>query len=292
MSDDAVGGPTEDDARGRPTEDDAGGGPTEADLTLPAALIAHARAFYASGAAPVTPRRAATVLLLREPGPEVYAIRRAATMAVAAGMYAFPGGSVDPRDVTHPTGWAGPSTVDWAVRLGLPEPHARGVVCAAVREVFEECGVLLAGPDPSTVVGDVSGPDWEADRLALIARDVGFADLLAARGLVLRGDLLTAWSRWITPEFEPRRFDAYFFLARLPENQLTRDVGGEAEHALWAPPADLLDLPMLPPTRTTLRELSGAGSIEAAIGAERDAATPVALRLPDPGGAQPNRPVM
>jgi len=281
MSDDAVGGPTEDDARGRPTEDDAGGGPTEADLTLPAALIAHARAFYASGAAPVTPRRAATVLLLREPGPEVYAIRRAATMAFAAGMYAFPGGSVDPRDETHPTGWAGPSTVDWAVRLGLPEPHARGVVCAAVREVFEECGVLLAGPDPDTVVGDVSGDDWESDRRALLAREVGFADLLAARGLVLRSDLLAAWSRWITPEFEPRRYDTYFFLARLPRWQVTRDVGGEAEHVLWASPRELVRLPMLPPTLTALRDLAGYDSVEEALAAatSRDAATPVAPRL-------------
>lgn len=261
------------------------------DIPLPEELIAHARAFYASGAVPVPPRRAATVVLLRHPF-EAYVIRRVATMAFAAGMYAFPGGVVDPRDESAPAAWAGPSTVDWAARLGLDESGARAVVCAAVREVFEECGVLLAGPDPSTVVGDVSGASWEADRLALIAREVGFADLLAARGLVLRGDLLTAWSRWITPEFEPRRFDTYFFLARLPESQLTRDVGGEAEHALWAPPADLLHLPMLPPTKVTLREVSGFPSIEAAMGAERDAATPVALRFPGFGGAQPKRPVM
>jgi 8-oxo-dGTP pyrophosphatase MutT (NUDIX family) len=266
------------------------------DIPLPEELVAHARAFYASGAVPVPPRRAATVVLLRHPF-EAYAIRRVATMAFAAGMYAFPGGSVDPRDEdprdeAAPAALAGPSTVDWANRLGLDGSTARAVVCAAVREVFEESGVLLAGPDSSTVVGDVSGPSWEADRLALLAREVGFADLLAARGLVLRGDLLTAWSRWITPEFEPRRFDTYFFLARLPENQLTRDVGGEAEHALWGAPADLLHLPMLPPTRATLRELSGFPSIDAAMGAERDAATPVALRLPDLGEAQPNRPVM
>src|SRR5205823_3169090 len=86
------------------------------------------------------------------------------------GGYAFPGGVVDPRDESAPAARAGPSTVDWADRLGLDESGARAVVCAAVREVFEECGVLLAGPDPSTVVGDVSGPSWEADRLALIAR--------------------------------------------------------------------------------------------------------------------------
>jgi 8-oxo-dGTP pyrophosphatase MutT (NUDIX family) len=254
-------------------------------IELPEFLRRQAEEFYASGATPVRPRPAATVVLLRHPF-EVYAIRRVPTMAFAAGMYAFPGGSVDPRDETAHTAWAGPSTVDWAGRLGLSEDRARGVVCAAVREVFEESGVLLAGPDPSTVVGDVSGAEWEAARIALLNREVGLADLLASRGLVLRSDLLAAWSRWITPEFEPRRFDTYFFLARLPENQVTRDVGGEADHALWAVPDELLRLPMLPPTIATLRELSAFDSIDAAMRADRDAANPVRLTF------QPKRPVM
>jgi 8-oxo-dGTP pyrophosphatase MutT (NUDIX family) len=238
------------------------------DIPLPDWLVERARAFYASGAAPVNPRRAATVVLLRPRDPdgfEVYAIRRAATMAFAAGMYAFPGGSVDPRDTEVQPAWAGPSPAEWSTRLDLAEPTARAVVCAAVREVFEESGVLLAGPSPSDVVGDVSAPDWEAARVALVAREVGFAELLAQRRLVLRSDLLAPWSRWITPEFEPRRFDAYFFLARLPSRQRTRDVGGEASHALWAPPGALLGLPMLPPTLATLRELCAFDGVDAAM---------------------------
>jgi 8-oxo-dGTP pyrophosphatase MutT (NUDIX family) len=252
---------------------------------LPGRLIEYARQFAADGREPAVPRRASTVVLLRpaSSGFEVYAISRAATMAFAAGMYAFPGGGVDPRDESVEVGWAGPAPAQWAARLGLPEAVARAVVCAAVREVFEESGVLLAGPSPDAVVGDVSGDEWEAARAALVARTVGFADLLASNGLVLRSDLLAPWARWITPEFEPRRYDTYFFLARLPRSQRARDVGGEAAHAVWAAPAALAGdgHPMLPPTRVTLRQLARYPDVDAALGAAagRDAATPLEPRV-------------
>jgi 8-oxo-dGTP pyrophosphatase MutT (NUDIX family) len=259
---------------------------TDDEVPWPDWLVARAREFAASGATPVQPRLAATVVLMRDAsagGFDVYAIRRASTMAFAAGMHAFPGGSVDPRDLDVQPDWAGPAPRVWAQRLALDEATACAVVCAAVREVFEESGVLLAGPDATGVVGDVSAPEWEAARVALLAREVGVAELLAARGLVLRSDLLAPWSHWITPEFEPRRFDTYFFLARLPAGQVTRDVGGEAAHALWAPPGDLLGLPMLPPTFATLRGLSAYPSIDAAMDAAADR---------DPAETQPKRPVM
>ncbi len=238
-------------------------------------LVEHAHRFAASGATPVEPRLAATVLLLRPP-LDVYLIRRVRTMAFAAGMYVFPGGTVDPRD----------TDVDWVApvhRLGLPDAHARAVACAAVREAFEETGVLLAGRSADDVLPDVSTADWEEARRAVEAREVGFADLLRERRLVLRADLLAAWSRWITPEFEPRRYDTFFFLARLPLGQRTREVGGEASHAVWVPAASAPDLPMLPPTRVSIAQLAAAGSIEAAVAAaaERDVATPVKPRVVD-----------
>ncbi len=256
-----------------------------ADFPVPEGLAEHARRFYASGAEPVAPRLASTVVLLRPgvAGPEAYAIRRAATMAFAAGMLAFPGGSVDPRDATTEPAWAGPTPEQWGQRLGRDEASARAVVCAAVREVFEESGVLLAGPDPSTVVGDVSGPGWEVARTALEAREVGFAELLAERGLVLRTDLLAPWARWVTPEFEPRRYDTYFFLARLPQRQVTRRVGNEADHAVWAAAAELAGggYAMLPPTLVTLRQLAEYSTVDDAMAAaaERDAATAVMPRI-------------
>jgi 8-oxo-dGTP pyrophosphatase MutT (NUDIX family) len=202
-------------------------------------------------------------------------------MPFAPGMYAFPGGSVDPRDADADVRWAGPDASVWGARFGQPPRVAQAIVCAAVREVFEESGVLLAGPDASTVVGDVSGDDWEAQRAALVARKLGFAELLRDRDLVLRGDLLAPWSRWITPEFEPRRYDTYFFLARLPDGQLTRNVGGEADEVRWLRPAERRELAMLPPTRATLAQLDAYHSIAELVTAAgvRDAATPVIPHL-------------
>src|SRR5262249_56575259 len=105
---------------------------------------------------------------------------------------------------------------------------ARALVCAAVRETFEESGVLLAGPSPDSVVADTTGEDWEADRQALLDRSLSLAEMLGRRDLIVRSDLLRPWSPWITPAVQPRRFDARFFAAALPEGQRTRDVGGGA----------------------------------------------------------------
>ncbi|MGC5332632.1 NUDIX hydrolase [Micromonospora sp. DT62] len=262
----------------------------------PPALVAHARRFHAEGGTPAPPRVAATVLLLRPAGDdfEVYLIRRVAAMAFG-GMYAFPGGGVDPSDSQAHLDWAGPTPAGWGERLGLAPEAAQAVVCAAAREVFEEAGVLLAGPDTQAVVGDVSGDDWEADRVALEQRRGGFADLLARRGLTLRSDLLLPWSRWITPEFEPRRFDTYFFVALLPEGQRTRDVSGEADHTLWVRPADALaraeagELTMLPPTLVNLAQVAAGGDLAgvARAAATRDASTPVTPRLDVPDDGEP-----
>ncbi|MFB7942856.1 NUDIX hydrolase [Streptomyces sp. NPDC004779] len=242
------------------------------------------RALAAGELVPVTPRRAATVLLLRDAaaGPEVHMLRRRTSMAFAGGAYAYPGGGVDQRD-EQPVRWAGPALEEWAERLGLDDPaQAQAVVCAAVRETFEEAGVLLAGETPDTVVGDTTGEDWERDRAALVARELSFADFLDRRGLALRSDLLGAWARWITPEFEQRRYDTWFFVAVLPAGQRTRDVSGEADRTVWTRPADAADgydrgeLTMMPPTIATLRSLQPcATAAEALAAAGKQSMTPV-----------------
>lgn len=208
-------------------------------------------------------------------------------MAFAAGMYAFPGGAVDPCDADAALPWVGPPAAVWAQRLGQPEGVARAIVCAAARELFEETGILLAGTDGS-LVGHTAC--WEAERAALAARTLAFSDFLGARGLALRTDLLAAWSRWITPESHPHRYDTYFFLAALPDGQCPRMAGGEADLATWLRPADRGGVPMLPPTRVTLEELSaaayrlprGGATVPALLAAAgtRDAATPAHLLLP------------
>ncbi|MER7537397.1 NUDIX hydrolase [Streptomyces sp. NPDC097704] len=231
------------------------------------------RALAAGELTPVTPRRAATVLLLRDgaAGPDVHMLRRRTSMAFAGGAYAYPGGGVDPRD-EQPVRWAGPSLETWAARLGLDDPaQAQAVVCAAVRETFEEAGVLLAGETEDGVVGDTTGEDWERDRQALVARELSFADFLDRRGLVLRSDLLGAWARWITPEFEQRRYDTWFFVAALPAGQRTRDVSGEADRTVWIRPAEAAggydrgELTMMPPTISTLRSLEAYGTAAEAL---------------------------
>ncbi|AWW38415.1 NUDIX hydrolase [Streptomyces sp. AS58] len=236
---------------------------------------------------PVTPRRAATVMLLKDTasGPAVHMLRRRASMAFAAGAYAYPGGGVDPRDDDHQVGWAGPPRAWWADRLGVDEDAAQAIVCAAVRETYEEAGVLLAGPTADSVVGDTTGPDWEADRAALVARELSFAEFLDRRGLVLRSDLLGAWTRWITPEFEQRRYDTWFFVAALPEGQRTRNASTEADRTVWIRPAqaaasyDKGELLMMPPTIATLRQLSEyGGAAEALAAAPARDLTPVLAR--------------
>lgn len=230
-------------------------------LPLPDALVEQARAYAEGSATPAEPRNAATVVLMRpgaDPtsGPELYLLRRQTSMAFAGGMCVFPGGGVDPRDFDHAVAWIGPTPAAWAERLGVDEPMARALVCAAVRETFEESGVLLAGTAES-VVADTTGDDWEADRVALESRDLSLTDFLDRRGLVLRTDLLGAWAGWLTPVFEPRRYRTWFFAAALPTGQLTRDVSSESSSVAWLPAmtaveqAEAGDIFMMPPTYLT-----------------------------------------
>lgn len=229
-------------------------------LPVPDAVAERARALAAGRIRPVPARPASTVLLLRDgpDGLQVFLLRRRDTMAFAAGMYAFPGGGVDPRD-----------------RDGGPDVDAWAWECAAARELFEETGVLLAGPSRDTLVGDTTGPDFEADRRALVGKDLAFSDFLARRGLVLRTDLLVLCGHWVTPEAEPRRYDTRFYLAALPPGQRTRDVSGEADRVAWLRPADAQaavaagEMRMLPPTAAMLAMLAPMRTVEDALAEAR-----------------------
>lgn len=232
---------------------------------------------------PVIPRDAATVMLLRRAdvaatgcGFEVYMLRRKPTMAFAPGAYVFPGGSVDLRDADEEVAWAGPDVAWWGQVLGVVPQLARALVCAAVRETFEESGVLFAGPATDTVITDPTGDDWEADRRGLLDRSLSLAELLARRNLILRSDLLRPWSRWVTPAAEPRRFDARFFAAALPPGQRTRDVSGEASAVQWISPVAALDagrarqIELWLPTAMTLAELAEHATVESVLSADRE----------------------
>ena len=215
---------------------------------------------------PPTPRPAATLVLLRDaPAQQVFLQRRVAGMAFAGGNTVFPGGGVDTGDRTDPESWRGPDPAWWGRHFGFSPDEAGALVTTAVRETFEECGVLLAGP------GAVDG---EA-RDDLVARRRTLPEVLAAAGLALRADLLAPWSRWVTPEGEPRRYDTAFFVARVPAGQEADARTTEAVEATWWRPADALegaqrgDLRLLPPTQHTLEEIAAYPDTEAVLDAAR-----------------------
>lgn len=258
-------------------------------ITLPDHMIEQARAFADGTQQPVEPRSAATVVLLRdgdgEPGGlESYLLRRHVGMEFAAGMSVFPGGGVDPRDAELADAlWAGPSPTEWAERMECTPAEAKALVCAAVRETFEESGVLLAGTT-AAVVADTTGEDWERDRAALEGRELSLTDFLTTRGLVLRTDLLSVLGGWLTPVFEPKRYLTWFFVAALPEGQVTRDVSTESDTVAWLPVrealrlADARQMMLMPPTYATLCDMYDARTPVEAM--ERAARIPFEMITP------------
>lgn len=223
---------------------------------------------------PAVPRDAATVVLLREAdrGMEVFLLRRTTAMAFAAGMTVFPGGGVDKRDADASVRWAGPEPSRWAEWFRASEAGGRALVCAAVRETFEESGVLLAG-DAHGVVEDASR--YAKARQALVSREVSLAEFLRDAGLTLRADLLRPWAHWITPAQEKRRYDTRFFVAMLPEGQHADGATTEAESAVWQRPEEALAdaeagrTMLLPPTWHTLTELATFTTAAEVLAAQR-----------------------
>jgi 8-oxo-dGTP pyrophosphatase MutT (NUDIX family) len=249
-------------------------------MTTEPEALERARRLLSGELVPVAARPAATVALVRDGrnGLEVYLLRRVQGMAFAAGMHVFPGGSVDPADSAEAdsqVGWIGPGPKWWAMRFGTDISLAGALVSAAVRETFEEAGVLLAGPSADRVVDDVSGDDWEHERAALEAGQQSLSQVLRRRGLLLRADRLAPIAHWITPEAAPIRFDTRFFVAALPERQICRDVGTEADRRLWIRPAEALasDLKIMHPTRAVLRDLAAHPDSRAALAAQRQITT-------------------
>lgn len=220
------------------------------------------------------PKDASTVMLVRNGGDgvEVFLLRRVAGMAFAGGMTVFPGGGVDPSDAVADVRWAGPAVSWWAGRFGVDEPRAKALVCAAVRETFEECGVLLAGPTADSVVAETAG--YADARRQLESRELSFADFLARENLVLRTDLLRPWANWITPVQEGRRYDTRFFVAVLPEGQNADGETSEAAEVAWRTPAAAVEdwcerrSVLLPPTWRQLETLGRFADIDAILAAE------------------------
>lgn len=210
-------------------------------------------------------------------GLEVFVLHRVAGMVFAPSVTVFPGGGVDPTDAQE-IPWTGPDRQWWAEALGTAPEQAAALVVAAVRELFEETGVLLAGHGAT-----------EADRDDVTAHRRSLSELLTDRGLVLRSELLRPWANWVTPAGNPRRYDTFFFLAEQPDAQQARLLTTEAESGRWARPADLLaeydagTLALMPPTLAMLTDLTAAGSVAGAMNQRRQIVPVLPTVISGPG---------
>ncbi|HET7321796.1 MAG TPA: NUDIX domain-containing protein [Longimicrobiaceae bacterium] len=225
---------------------------------------------------PAEPRPASTVVLAREgtDGVEVLLLRRPGRSRFAAGAWVFPGGRVDADDAaldlsSHASG---PSAAEWAARLGLDDAdEATGFVVAALREAWEETGVLLTRG---------ACPDLRDARRAVLADELAFSVLVEHEGLQLATDELLYIAHWVTPEPEPRRYDTRFFLARVEPGTACELVGDELVEARWTAPAEAVraahsgEMHLLPPTLHTLQRLAEHPALRALWEALRGAPVP------------------
>jgi 8-oxo-dGTP pyrophosphatase MutT (NUDIX family) len=185
------------------------------------------------------PRLAATVMLLRDgsDGMEVFMIVRHQDSNFAGGALVFPGGRVDPED--H----------ELAATAAVFPPQdgvdaaAAALRVAAIRETFEECGVLLArARGEQALVSAARLREIEAaHRAAMTRRERTFGAILAAENLVLAPDTMVQFAHWITPEHVPKRFDTHFFLAAAPSDQVALHDGEEAVDSVWVTPTQAIE---------------------------------------------------
>jgi 8-oxo-dGTP pyrophosphatase MutT (NUDIX family) len=225
---------------------------------------------------PATPRDAATVVLLRDGarGIETYLVKRSREVDFMAGAHVFPGGRLDKAGDTAPSTLALLATdvAGLHARLGeaLAPARAAGLFVAAIRETFEEAGLLLGRV--------AAGWSIESARRAL-AGGALFATLVER----LDAQALVPWVRWVTPEVSPKRFDARFFLARAPAGQEPSVDGREATEGLWIAPREALarweeGRMLLPPaTAKSVDALAAHSSVDEALAAAACRAPPVAM---------------
>jgi 8-oxo-dGTP pyrophosphatase MutT (NUDIX family) len=232
-------------------------------------------------------RLAATVILMR-PGAEVYLARRSATSAFAPDAFVFPGGTIDPQDASSATrsrvvGLEAArirsefrATIPAALPSGQPKTSrdaARTLFVTALRELFEEAGVVLARTRTGRPIeaSGKRGREVAAARIEVRNGALRFADFLKARDWYADARALTLFSHWITPPSEPRRYNTHFFFAAAPADQAARADAIETHDGLWISPNEALALyrsqrlRLVYPTIKHLERLASFGSLEAAL---------------------------
>jgi 8-oxo-dGTP pyrophosphatase MutT (NUDIX family) len=253
----------------------------------------------ATGAPPIP--SAATVLLLREDneGLQVLMTKRAAGLSFMAGLWVFPGGRMEDADHSARTTGSGRGSM-YERMLGIdgrpiPQETALALHVAACRETFEESGVLLARPSGSADRLDDAQLARVASRRAIGTTAADFERLLEEEDLVLDLDRLVYWSHWITPSFEPKRFDTRFFAVEVPPGQVASVDRSELTQHAWFTEREFREhlrsgeIRVAPPTLATLQDLWNShgrhGGLQPMLSAERDRPVPPILPKMRAGGA-------
>jgi 8-oxo-dGTP pyrophosphatase MutT (NUDIX family) len=235
------------------------------------------------GRAPVTPREAGTVVLLRDAaaGLEVLMLRRREQADFAADAWVFPGGAVDAADRLLPAErWDGIDPVALAPRFGAPPAHVLGFHVAAVRETFEEAGLLLARHEDGRPADPRSAAACAARGRLMDGAGgaAAFAGWLAGEGLVLDLGALAYDARWVTPAQVPKRYDTCFFLAQAPPDQSAAHDPVETAGQRWLRPAEALEraaageMLLWYPTEHALRALGACATVQALLARARERA--------------------
>ncbi len=220
---------------------------------------------------PAAPRAASTILLLRDgpTGLEVFMVARHHEIDFASGALVFPGGLLEQADAEFAR--------DGALMSDALDETARAMRIAAIREAFEECGVLLARPPGEARF-------VSAERVSALDRSAPFADLMARENLVPATDALVPFARWITPAFLPKRFDTHFFLALAPPDHALAHDGRETVDSIWIAPREALErngarFKLLFPTERNLWKLARLADAASALVAAKSA--PVIAVVPE-----------
>lgn len=214
---------------------------------------------------PKEPRRASTVILIREEGGvlQVFLLERSGGSGSFPGNYVFPGGTVDPGDGNSEL-WKAhvdidPKEVSRRLGGGLSEEEVFAFGVAAIRETFEEAGVLLAYRSEQTK-GDLERVCERRMSTTGLHKDWA-QELVVSEGWTLAFTMLARWAHWITPELMPYRFDTRFFMAFMPQGQECVPDTRETTQGIWISPENGLagnlrgEIPLSPPALITLQEL-------------------------------------
>ncbi len=218
---------------------------------------------------PVVPVAAATILMLRDgpTGLEVFMVVRHHQIDFASGALVFPGGKIDPGDYEardYCTHTENVNNEDLALKVG------------AIREAFEECGILLARDESEELIDGTRLSQLEGLRAQLNSNEISIADFLRGENMILACDLLQHFAHWITPAMMPKRFNTHFYLAKAPEDHVAMHDGHESVDSIWISPQDVLErgkegkFTLILPTRLNVEMLGQSKSVEEAMNMARD----------------------